>query len=524
MATAALMGMSGGGVMDAFVIGLRIPNLTRRLFAEGALAASYLPVVTRLLETDRRRAWQLTSVLLICLALLLVGLMLAGQAVCGLIWLAWGDVPGMGLLLGLTAAMLPYAVFICLAAQVAATLQALGRFGLPALAPTLLNICWLVGAWFIAPHFAPNQVAQAYVLAVCVVVAGVLQLVVQLPLLFRLGFRFDFNWPAGRDSLGEVVRAMGPMVLGLAVTQVNTLMDSLIAWGLSAAPDGPQRIAWLGDAVAYPMQQGASAAIYYGERLYQFPLGILGLAVATAVFPMLSRHAARGDHRRLGGDLTLGLRLVLCLGVPAGVGLVLLAKPLVQLVFERGEFTADDTARASAMIACYALGVWAYCAMPVVVRGFYALGNRVTPVRIGMCMVALNLALNLALIWPLAERGLAVATSTAAMVQVVLLVTVFSRRMAPLAWAPLRKTIVQTALATTAMTALGVATLYFLPEGSSRLARLAVPLISCGAVYLGVYRLAGGREIGMLLGRHASSPDDASTLDWFEEHADYDED
>ncbi|MBN1589193.1 MAG: murein biosynthesis integral membrane protein MurJ [Pirellulales bacterium] len=526
MATAALLGLSGGGVMDAFVIALRIPNLFRRLFAEGALAASYLPVVTRLLEHDRRRAWQLASVLLSCLALLLVALLLLGEAVCGLVWLVWGDVPNLGLLLGLTATMLPYAVFICLAAQVAATLNALGHFSVPALAPTLLNLCWLVGAWCVAPYFAPDQAAQAYVLAVCVLVAGVLQLGVQTITLFRLGFRFDFNWVAGRDALAEVVRAMGPMVLGLAVTQVNTLMDSLIAWTLSAAPDGPTRIAWLGGAVDYPMHQGAAAAIYYGERLYQFPLGILGLAVATAIFPLLSRHAAHGRHRALGADLTLGLRLILCLGVPAGVGLMLLGKPLVRLVFEHGQFGPDDTVRAAAMITCYAAGVWAYCALPVIVRGFYALGDRVTPVRVGLVAVGLNLAMNLTLVWPLAERGLAVATAASAAVQVGALLVIFSRRKSRLEWHGLRKTLVQTVLATAAMAAVGYGLLDLLTQRASlgsELIRVVVPLVACAGVYVGVYWALGGREIGMLLGRHVPSPDETSGLDWFEEHTDYED-
>jgi putative peptidoglycan lipid II flippase len=526
MVTAALMGLSGGGVMDAFVIGLRIPNLSRRLFAEGALSASYLPVITRLVEQNRDRAWQVASVLLACLALLMVGSFLLGEAACGLIWLVWGGDPKMDLLLGMTATMLPYAVFICVAAQVAATLHALNHFTMPALAPTLLNISWLAAAWFVAPYFAPDLVAQAYVLAVSVVVGGVLQLAAQLGVLYRLGFRFDFNWSAGREAMIEVIRAMGPMVIGLAVTQVNTLMDSLIAWGLAAAPDGPQHIAWLGDAVAYPMRQGASAAIYYGERLYQFPLGILGLAVATAIFPLLSRHAAHGRQRQLGADLTLGLRLVLCLGVPASVGLMLLSGPLVRLFFQHGEFTAEDSVRASAMVSCYAAGVWAYCALPVVIRGFYATGDRRTPVRVGLFTVGLNFLLNLILIWPLAEQGLAVATAATASLQVGILVVLFSRRISPLAWGALRRNVSRALPATVIMAAVGYVTLYFLPERPSlvnEVARVLVPFGLCGGVYLAVYRLLGGREINMLFGRRVSSLDKPSGLDWFEEHADYEE-
>ncbi|HLA84568.1 MAG TPA: murein biosynthesis integral membrane protein MurJ [Thermoguttaceae bacterium] len=517
-ATASLLG--GGLVMDAFAIGLRIPNLLRRLFAEGALTASYLPVVTRVLEEDRRRAWQLASVLFTCLTVLLVGLLLAGEALCGLIWLVSSRSPDLGLLLGLTASMLPYAVFICVAAQVAATLNTLGHFGVPAAAPTLLNLCGIAGAWWIAPRVSSDTAAQAYVLAACVLVAGVLQLGVQVPVLLRLGFRFDFNWAAARGEMGEVVRAMGPMVLGLAVTQINTLMDSLVAWCLSAAPDGPQRITWLGG-VDYPMRQGAAAAIYFGERMYMFPLGILGLAVATAIFPLLSRHAARGHFQRLGADMTLGLRLVLCLGVPAGVGLMLLDLPLVRLIYEYGAFDAAAARRAAGMVASYAVGVWAYCALPIVVRGFYAMGDRITPVRVGAAAVALDLALNLTLIWPLAERGLALSTAASAAVQVCVLAAIFSRRRSPLAWRALRTTCFRAVLATAVMAAVGWTALAMLPDGPSfaaRLVRVAVPLALCGLVYCGVYHLTGGREISLLLGRRPASRGEAAGLDWFEEH------
>ena len=498
MATAALLGLAGGGVMDSLVVGLRIPNLFRKLFAEGALSVSYLPVMTRLLEQDRRHAWQLASVLLTCLALFLTLLVLIGEGICALILLFWGDVPGMSLLIGLTAVMLPYMLFICLAAQVAATLHTLSHFAVPALAPILLNVCWLIGIWVICPYFAPNQAAQAYVIAVCVVVAGVLQLGVQIPFLFGHGFRFDFNWAAGRGALLEVLRSMGPMVIGLAVTQVNTLMDSVIAWGLAADPDGPQRIAWLGDAVAYPMKQGAAAAVYYGERLYQFPLGVLGIAVATAIFPLLSRHAVRGDREQLGADLTLGLRMVLMLGIPASVGLIMLAEPIASLLFQHGEFTAKDTVRTAQMIGCYSIGVWAFCALPVIVRGFYALGDRTTPVRVGMTMVGLNLTLNLTLIWPFAECGLAISTAISAALQVVILTAIFSRRKSRIYWQSLMTTTARTLIATGLMWIVGRTVLGVLPDGAAislRALRTVGPLTASVGTYFAVYYFLGGREM-----------------------------
>ena len=502
MATAALLGLASGGVMDSFVIAFRIPNLFRRLFGEGALTASYLPVLTTQLEDDPHVARQLASVVVTLLALLLAGLVALGELLLGLVWLVWGDVEGVSLVVGLSAVMLPYLLLICVAAQLTTMLHAARHFTVPALTPTMLNIVWLAAAWAVAPWFAPNQVAQAYVLAVAVVIAGVVQVVVQLPMLRRLGFHFDYNWPAAREGLTRIGRNLAPMLVGLAVTQINTFNDSFIAWGLATPADGPQRIAWLGDAVRYPLQQGAVAAIYYGERMYEFPLGIVGTAVAVAIFPLLSRHAARGDRRQLGADMTLGLRLVLCLGVPAGVGLILLAQPVARLLFQHGQFGPDDTVRAARMIACYATGVWAYCASSVVVRGFYALKDFGTPVRIAAWMVGLNLVLNLTLIWPMAEAGLAISTSVAAALQAFVLVSVFSRRQAPLGWRPLTAAALRTLAATALMAGVVHAVLSQMPSAGdipSQLLRVGAPVVLGAVAYGGSYWLLGGRELSMLV-------------------------
>jgi putative peptidoglycan lipid II flippase len=347
------------------------------------------------------------------------------------------------------------------------------------------------------------------VIAGAILIAGVLQVGVQVPVLRRFGFRFHYDHLAVREPLGRIGRAIAPMIFGLAVTQLNSFFDSVLAWSLARAPDGPERIGWLGDAVAYPLDRGAVSALYYGERLYHFPLGVLGLAVAAAIFPLLSRHAARGERQRLGTDLSLGLRLVVCLGVPAGVGLIVLARPIVTLLFERGQFTPDDTLRAAQVVVSYALGVWAFCAMPVAVRGFYATGDSGTPVRVGAWIVLLNLALNLVLIWPLAENGLALATALAANVQVLVLIVLFSRREVALRWRSLGSTVLRTLGASAAMAAACWAVLRAMPTGATlpdELLRVAVPLVVSVAVYAAVFRLLGGRELGQLL--HGMVSDD----------------
>jgi putative peptidoglycan lipid II flippase len=229
----------------------------------------------------------------------------------------------------------------------------------------------------------------------------------------------------------------------------------------------------------------------------------LGLAVATAIFPLLSRHAARGDREQLGSDLTLGCRLVLFLGVPASAGLMLLAGPIAELLFERGQFTSADTVRAARMIAVYGSGVWAYCALPVVIRGFYALGDRTTPMKIGAMVVLCNLAMNLLLVWPLAEAGLALATSLTASLQVLLLMAVFSRRKSHLGWRAMAATAARTTAATGLMMAAGLTSLTLLPSSEglvSELARVVLPSAVSVLVYFAVIASVGGTELKMLRG------------------------
>jgi putative peptidoglycan lipid II flippase len=501
-ATSSLFGLAGhGGIADTFLFAFRIPNLFRQLFGEGALTASFLPVLAGQLENDPQVARQLSSVVVSLLALLLTIVVAVGELVFGVLWWFWGNSPSIELLVGLSAVMLPYVVLICVAAQLSTMLYAAHHFSVPALAPTMLNIVWLIAAGIGYECFPGNQVAQAYLLAVGVILSGVVQVAVHVPTLRRLGYRFDFNWSAARDGVVQVARNMTPTFVGLAILQINTLINSTIAWGLSTPKDGPQTIAWLGGCVQYPMEQGAVASLYFSDRVCDFALGIVGLPVAVAIFPLLCQHANREDHRQLGIDMTLGLRLVCLLSIPASVGLVLLAQPITRLLFQTGNFTAEDTVRVARVIDYYAAGVWANCAWPVLVRGFYALNDYRTPVRVGVWVVGLNLVLNLTLIWPLAEVGLAISTTVATIVQLSILAVLFSRRRASLDWKKLFTTVVRTILAAAAMAGVVHDVLARMPGGSgvvSQLIQVGVPVILGVAVYCGAYLLLGGRELGML--------------------------
>lgn len=506
MVTARAFGVSP--VTDAFWLAFKIPNLARRLFGEGALTAAFLPAFTRELVGETGEppvaAWQLASGVFSLLAVLLAAFVLAGELIVWGLSLFFVEEPHTRLLLGLTAVMLPYAMLICLAAQVTATLNALGHFTWPALVPVVLNLFWISSVWLVDPWFEPDRAAQAYALAVCVVVAGVFQLALQWPTLARLGFRLKAGWNARRVQTLDVFRAMLPVIVGLSIEQINTLIDGLIAWGFSQPPDG--RPMPLPGHPAYPLQAGAVSSLYFAERMYQFPLGVFGIALGTVLFPLFARHAARRELDKLRHDLGLGLRILIAIGFPASVGLMVIAVPLTRLLFEHGEFTPMDAERTAALICAYGTGVWAFCGLPILYRGFYALGDRLAPMRVGLWAVGFDTILNLTLIWPLAERGLAYSTALSAAGQLACLVWLMQRRLGRFDWPRLGRTAMQAALATSLMAAACVGAQALTPEGGDRWSRilaLVVPLMTGAVTYFVAARLVGLDEPDLLMARRA---------------------
>jgi len=506
VATGALFGLRAAGVMDAFAIAFRIPNLFRRLFGEGALSAAMVPVLSRYLHTrDKPSAWRLASIVLTVSALALVAITLAGE---GVIWLLWAAGQGSGrrdLVLGLTATMLPYAILICLVAEVSAVLHTLKHFAFPALAPVVLNVCWLTAVVLVAPAIADRPEQQVYVLAVAILVAGGIQLAMQALPLSRFGFQYRPRLELREPGFRQIIRTMAPMALGLAIVQINVLADSLIAWFFSSPGGSADTLYLLGRSVAYPMATGAAGSLYFAERLYQFPLGVFGVALATAIYPLLSEHAARGEHHRIPGDLAQGLRLVLFVGLPTSLGLMLLADPMVILLLQWGNFSPEDAARTARVVAFYGLGVWAYCGNLILVRGFYAIGDTRTPVKVGACMVALNLLLNLSLIWVLAEGGLALSTAVCAAIQLGILSLLVRRRLGALGAGAIGVSALRWLAASIVMGVVILVLLVVLPPAPAgarfwlRALRVGVPIGVGGAVCLIVARLLGATEIRELL-------------------------
>ena len=496
-----VMLFGNGAVMDAFTVAFRIPNLARRFFGEGGFTAAFLPVFVREMEKHGRpSAWKVASAVLMVLGLSLCALVVAGELV---LWgiSAWGDVTAEGhLLIYLTAIMLPYLILICLSAQISAMLHALGHFTWPALVPVFLNVIWIAGIWWIAPVFE-SAIHKVIAVSVCIVLAGFFQLAAPCPTLFRLGFRYDPDWREARSRVREIIAAMAPVLLGLSITQLNSAADSLIAWAFSAPEN-----ATAAELARYPLSSGTASALYLGQRMFQFPLGVFGVALGTVLFPLLSRHAQRGEFEKLRSDFLLGLKLVVAIGVPASVGLAMLSEPLTDLLFRRGAFDQEDAVQTARMIRAYGVGVWAYSALLIVHRGFYAVGDRTTPLRVGLIAVVANLILSFALIWPMGGQGLALATAFSAIVQVVLVTRAFQWQVGMLDWSELGKTVLRTILASTLMAGICWGSLALLKEWqvTSRLLNVAIPVGLSILTYFTAAWLLRMQELAVLLRRGKS--------------------
>jgi putative peptidoglycan lipid II flippase len=397
---ARLFGADAG--TDAFFVAFKVPNAMRRLFAEGAFSAALVPVLS---EYRLRRSPADLKRLLDGLAgtfgAVLAVVTLLGILAAPLLVLAFA--PGFAALpdqqtlaAGMLRLTLPYLLFISLTALAGGILNAFGRFGVPAFTPVLLNVCIIACALYLAPGMDRPVMALAW----GVLIGGVAQLAFQIPFLARLGLVPRPQFRFGDKGVGRVVRHMGPALLGISVTQLNLLLDTLLASFLVAGS-----ISWL----------------YYSDRLMEFPLGILGAALGTVILPKLSGKHLASSATSFSHTLDWALRWVLLLGTPAALGLLALAGPIVATLFYSEAFGGRDVRMASLSLMAYALGLMAFMAIKVLTPGYYARQHLRAPVRFALVALLVNLALNLILMGPLGHAGLALATSVAAFVNAALL-------------------------------------------------------------------------------------------------------
>lgn len=410
---------------QAFAVAFRLPNMLRDLVGEGAANAAFVPVLTAHRQRRPDEFWTVSGALINLMALALAGL-------AGLGWLAAPGIvrltaPGflddpekLALTVRLTRWLFPYLWFIGLTALATGILNTLRQFTVPAYGPCLLNLA-MIASILLAPRY-PEPVL---VLAIGVLAGGALQLGVQVPLLVRRGWRPRRPRRLMHPVIPQALRLLGPRALGSGVYQLNLLVDTICAsLGMIVGP-------------------GAVAALYYANRLFQFPLAIVGTALAQASLPWLSAQALEPSPVSLKRSLITLLTVTWGLAIPSTVGLMVLGRTIVAVLFERGEFTPYSTAITAQALVWYALGLAAYMGVKILTNTCYALQDTATPVRTALVALGVNVVLNLALMWPMGVGGLALATSMASGCNLVLLWRSLQRRLGPLGgaevWASARR-------------------------------------------------------------------------------------
>ncbi|MEK7370340.1 MAG: murein biosynthesis integral membrane protein MurJ [candidate division NC10 bacterium] len=470
-----------GPVTDAFFVAFRIPNLLRRLLAEGALSTAIIPVFTGYIARESPavvarmlRAVAGVGTLTLC-AVSALGVLAAPWVVAVMApgWAA--DPPLLALAAQLTRVMFPYILLVGLAALAAGMLNAHDRFFTAALGPAVLNVGMIGAVLLLASRVDPPILS----LALGVLIGGVGQFLVQLPEVKRLGLPLCPSGEWSHPAVRTIARRLAPAAFGLAAVQITVVVNTLLASLLPA---------------------GSVSYLYYADRIMEFPLGVFGVALATAALPSMAAQAARGDHRALGDTLNFSLRLAGFIAVPAAVGLMTLGSPIVALLFQRGHFGPDDAAATTLALMGYAVGLPAFSASRIAAQTFYALGDTRTPVLLGFVSVAANVVLALLLMWPLEHAGLALASSLSSYVNLLGLGWQLRARLGPIGG---RRMAVSLARTLGASAVLVLWCLWLVPvwDGSLRAAGWTAAAIGGGAlVYGGAALTLRAPELTALLG------------------------
>ncbi|MFI5381115.1 MAG: murein biosynthesis integral membrane protein MurJ [Tepidisphaerales bacterium] len=452
----------GAGVMaSAFAVAFTIPNLFRRLFGEGALSVAFIPLYSRAVkEEDEAEARKFASGAVNLLILILVALTLVGE---GILWgLSFMEMPpDRYLTLKLTAIMLPYLIFICGAAFLGAILNVHRRFAAIAAAPIVLNIALICTTLWGARLFNMNtgigQFKAMLLVSVGVLVAGAFQVVMLAPSLRAIGFRLDLRAGLWTPAIRRMVTLSIPVALGAGVLQLSTLLDRGISFLLAQSYDDTGRLVshfdLFGHTFTYPMVSGAVARLAWAQYLYQFPLGVFAIALATAIFPMLATDALDKDRTKFKEGVRKGIAVTLWEGLPASIGLILVAGPAVQLLFERGRFTSTDTEWTALSVQVYSIAIWAYSLQQILNRAYYALHDTVTPLVMSIVTLAVNLVVEIPLLWTsLGESGMAAGTTVSFILQAVVMLWMLNRRVGGLELKKISGYVLKVILATAVMT------------------------------------------------------------------------
>jgi putative peptidoglycan lipid II flippase len=470
---------------DAFFVAFRIPNLLRRLFAEGALSAAFVPTFVDTLQKEGvSEAARLARITFTFAAVVLP--LVTALGIVFSPWLvritAWGfyEYPAkFNLTVDLTRLMFPYIFFISLVALAAGVLNSLRHFAAPAAAPVVLNLSMIFSVALLCSYF---NVEPYTALAWGVIAGGILQLALQVPFMVRAGVKIRPDFHFRDPTLKRIGVLFVPAAFAGAVYQINVLISTVLASFLA---------------------EGSVSWLYYADRVVELPLGIFGIALGTAVLPSMSRQASNGDLSALRHSVSLSLRLIAFFIIPASVAIILLSEPIVGVLFQRGRFTAIDTQQTAYALICYTVGLWAFSGLKVVTQGFFSLKDTRTPLWVSIGAVIVNVVAGLLLMRPMAHGGLALATSLAAAFNVLLLFAILVKRLGGFPASDLLDSLARISLASLVM---GVF-LFFMKAAGTWEHGLTfhdgLVLASCVFGGLGVYGvasyLAGSKELRSFL-------------------------
>ena len=400
-----LLNVFGAGKdFDTFVVAFRIPNFFRRLFAEGAFSQAFIPVLTEYKTSKTHAEVQILIIrvfgcLLTAMSLLTFVAMVAAPAIIYLYAPGFHNDPEkFDLAVDMFRLTIPYLMFMSLTAFASSILNSYGSFASPAFSPVLLNIAMIAGAWWLTPFMAEPIMALGW----AVVVAGVLQLAIQIPELWKKNLLIPPKVDFKHEGVDRILKLMLPALFGVSVTQINLLLNTI----------------W-----ASFMQDGSVSWLYSAERMTELPLGLIGVAIGTVILPSLSARHAEQDQAKFKSMIDWAAKIIMLVGIPASIALFMLSTPIIQALFQRGEFTLEDTHMTALALQCMSAGVISFMLIKVFAPGFYAQQDTKTPVRVGLMAVAANAILNVVFIgffklidWHAEHMALALASSGSALV------------------------------------------------------------------------------------------------------------
>ncbi len=411
--------MGAGWVADAFIFAFTVPNLFRRLLGEGALTAAFIPIFNEKEKlAGEVEMWRAANAVISGLVVSLAALIALGAVGISIALVAGINDDHTRLMLQLLRVMSPYVLLVCLAAVFMGMLNSRGHFFVPAMGATMLNVVMIASALWLAPRLGKELHQQIFGLAIGVVIAGIVQAAFQMPLLRRDGFRHQWVSPWRDETVRRVVRQMVPGAIGVAAYQINILLTQ---------------------GFAYWTEKGVVASFNYGVRLMELPQGVFGISLATYLLPTLSGLAAEKKYPEYRATLGQGLGYLAFVNLLASVLLLMLAGPIIRLLFEHGKFHADDTIRSSQALACLAPGLVAFSGVNILARAFFAVGDTRTPMKISIFCLALNAVFSIALIWRFKQAGLGIANTLSAVVNATLLFYALRRKLGTLQFPDLRR-------------------------------------------------------------------------------------